>query len=38
MKNALIWTGSVIGAGAVLALLFGCLERPDTPRIISVNG
>ena len=23
MKKALIWTGSVIGVGAVLALLFG---------------
>ena len=38
MKNALIWTGSVIGVGAVLALLFGWLDKPDTPRIISVNG
>lgn len=38
MKNALIWTGSVIGVGAVLALLFGWVDKPDTPRIISVNG
>ena len=38
MKNALIWTGSVIGVGAVLALLFGWLDKPDTPRVISVNG
>ena len=38
MKNALIWTGSVIGVGAVLALLFGRVDKPDTPRVISVNG
>ena len=38
MKNALIWTGSVIGVGAVLALLFGWLDKPETPRVISVNG
>ena len=38
MKNALIWTGSVIGVGAVLALLFEWLDKPDTPRVISVNG
>lgn len=38
MKNALIWTGSVIGVGAVLALLFGWVDKPDTPRVISVNG
>ena len=38
MKNALIWTGSVIGVGAVLALVFGWLDKPATPRVISVNG
>ena len=38
MKNALVWTGSVIGVGAVLALLFGWVDKPDTPRVISVNG
>ncbi len=38
MKNALIWTGSVIGVGAVLALLFGWLEKPTTPREVSVTG
>lgn len=38
MKNALIWTGSVIGVGAVLALLFGWVDKPGTPRVISVNG
>lgn len=30
--------GSVIGAGAVLALLFGWIDRPDAPRVISVDG
>ena len=38
MKKALIWAGSVIGVGAVLALLFGWVDKPDTPRVISVNG
>ena len=38
MKKALIWTGSVIGAGAVLALLFGWIDRPDAQRVISVDG
>ncbi len=38
MKQALIWTGSVIGVGAVLALLFGWIDRPDAPRVISVDG
>lgn len=38
MKNALIWTGSVIGVGAVLALLFGWLDKPGMPREIVVNG
>ncbi len=38
MKKSLIWGGSVIGAGAVLALLFGWLEKPVPPRVISVDG
>lgn len=38
MKKALIWAGSVIGVGAVLALLFGWIDRPDAPRVISVDG
>lgn len=38
MKKALIWMGSVIGVGAVLALLFGWIDRPDAPRVISVDG
>lgn len=38
MKNALIWTGSVIGVGAVLALVFGVLDNPEPKREISVVG
>lgn len=38
MKKSLIWGGSVIGTGAVLALLFGWLEKPVPPRVISVDG
>ena len=38
MKNALIWTGSVIGVGAVLALIFGVLDNPEPKREISVVG
>lgn len=38
MKKSLIWGGSVIGAGAVLALLFGWLDKPVPPRVISVDG
>ncbi len=38
MKNSLIWMGSVIGAGAVLALVFGALDAPRTVRTISVAG
>ncbi len=38
MKKALIWSGSVIGAGALLALLFVWLDKPVPPRIISVDG
>lgn len=38
MKNALIWAGSVIGFGAVLALIFGVLDNPEPKREISVVG
>ncbi|MBE6458039.1 MAG: DUF541 domain-containing protein [Alphaproteobacteria bacterium] len=38
MKKTLVWFGSVIGAGAVLALLFGAIEKRSEPRIISVTG
>ena len=38
MKKTLIWAGSVIGAGAVLALVFGAIDRPAAPRTISVSG
>lgn len=38
MKKAFIWTGSVIGAAAVLALVFGAIERPTQYRTIAVAG
>lgn len=38
MKKALIWIGTVIGAGAVLALVIGALENREMPRTITVNG
>ena len=38
MKKTLIWIGTVIGAGAVLALIFGAIDREKTVRTISVNG
>lgn len=38
MKKSLIWTGSVIGAAAVLALVFGALDKPSQVRTISVSG
>lgn len=38
MKNTLVWVGSVIGAGAVMALLFGVFTRPEAPRRIEVSG
>ncbi len=38
MKKTLIWTGSVIGVGAVLALIFGILEKPSDIRTVSVSG
>ncbi len=38
MKKYLIWTGSVIGAGAVMALLFGMFTQPREQKLISVSG
>lgn len=38
MKKTLIWTGSVIGVGAVLALIFGILEKPSNIRTVNVSG
>lgn len=38
MKKTLIWAGSVIGAGAVMALLFGAFTMPKEQRLISVSG
>ena len=38
MKKSFIWAGSVIGAGAVLALVFGWLDAPRDVRTISVSG
>lgn len=38
MKKTLIWAGSVIGAGAVMALLFGMFTQPRELRLISVSG
>ena len=38
MKKTLIWIGTVIGAGAVMALVFGAINRDRPVRTISVNG
>ena len=38
MKKTIIWIASVIGAGAVMALVFGAIERPSVPRTIAVRG
>ncbi|MBR5153383.1 MAG: SIMPL domain-containing protein [Alphaproteobacteria bacterium] len=38
MKKTFIWMGSVIGTAAVLALMFGAIEKRSEPRIISVSG
>lgn len=38
MKKALIWVGTVIGTAAVLALIFGALERREEPRTIATTG
>lgn len=38
MKKTIIWIASVIGAGAVMALVFGAIETPSIPRTIAVRG
>lgn len=38
MKKTLIWIGSVIGVGALLALIFNVLDRPSNIRTVSVSG
>ena len=38
MKKALTWVGTVIGTAAVLALIFGALERREEPRTIATTG
>lgn len=38
IRNSLIWGASVIGAGAVMALIFGALEKSSVPETISVVG
>lgn len=38
MKKTLIWIGTVIGAAAVLALVFGALERRANPETVAVRG
>ena len=38
MKKTLIWIGTVIGAAAVLALVFGMLERRSNPETVAVRG
>jgi len=38
MKKTFIWIGSVIGAGAVMSLIFNALEKPSVPRTINVSG
>ena len=38
MRKALTWVGTVIGTAAVLALIFGALERKNDPRTIATTG
>lgn len=38
MKKVLAWIGTVIGTAAILALIFGAIERKEEPRTIAVNG
>ncbi|MBO7642863.1 MAG: SIMPL domain-containing protein [Alphaproteobacteria bacterium] len=38
MKKALIWIGSIIGAGAVMSLVFDVVRSPSMVRTISVRG
>lgn len=38
MKNTIVWIASVIGMGAVMALVFGTMNKPTTIQTISVAG
>ena len=38
IKSSLIWMGSVIGAGAVMALVFGALDNSGQIKTISAQG
>ena len=38
MKKTIIWIASVIGMGAVMALVFNMFNHPDNTRTINVNG
>lgn len=38
MKKTFVWIGSVVGAGAIMALLFGTIDNNNSVRTISVNG
>jgi len=38
MKNTIVWIASVIGMGAVMALVFDTMDKPYTPRTIAVTG
>ena len=38
MKKTIIWIASVIGAGAVMSLVFNAIEAPSVPRTVSVRG
>ena len=38
MKKTIIWLASVIGFGAVVALIFGFIEKPKEIRKINVSG
>ena len=38
MKKSLTWIGTVIGTAAVLALIFGALERKSEPRTNATTG
>ena len=38
MKKKIMWICSVIGAGAVMSLVFGAISQRKEPEIIAVNG
>ena len=38
MKKTVIWIGTVIGAAAVMSLVFDAMRTTDTPKTISVVG